>query len=56
MSLTLIDGESASNQYSPKDRSKEQNHFPVGGIVRARDLQLSIEVQGEEDKTSERGS
>ena len=55
MRLTLIDSESAGNQYSPKDRSKEQDHLPVRGIMRAHDLQLSIEVQGEEDETSERG-
>jgi len=54
MSLTLIDSESAGYQYSPEDWSKEQNHLPVRGIVCAQDLQLTIEIQGEEDETSKR--
>jgi len=56
MSLTFIDGEGTSDQYRPKNRSEEQNHFPVRRIMCAHDLQLGVEVQGEEDKTSKRGS
>ena len=55
MSLTFIDSESTGDQYGPKDRSEEQDHFPVCGIVRAHDLQLSIEVQGQEDEASKCG-
>ena len=54
--LTLIDGESACDQYGPEDGSEEQYHFPVCWVVRAHDLQLGVEVQGKEDETGKCGS
>jgi len=56
MSLTFVDGESTGDQYSTKDGREEQDHFPVSRVVRAHDFQLSVKVEGEEDKASKRGS
>jgi hypothetical protein len=36
--LTFVDGKSASDQYSPKDRNEEENHFPVRRVVCTHDL------------------
>lgn len=55
VSLTFIDCESTSDQYSPKDRDEEEDHLPVCRIVRAHDLQLRVKVQGEVDEAGKRG-
>ena len=53
--LTFIDSESTADQYSPKDGSEKQDHFPVSRIVCTHELQLSVKVQGEEDEAGKPG-
>lgn len=43
--VELVDSERASDERGSEDGSKEEDHLPVGGVVRAHDLELGVEVE-----------
>jgi hypothetical protein len=53
--VVLVDGERAANEYSAENGHVQDNELPHGWVVVGEDLQLSVEIEIQEDKSSEGG-
>lgn len=53
--VVAVDRHGSGNKNCTEDGSEEEEHLPVGRVVSAHDLELRVEVEREEQETSEGG-
>jgi hypothetical protein len=51
--VVLVNGKSATNETGSKERGVNSNELPHGGMVVGKDLELSVQVEVQEDEASE---